>query len=58
MTEIERIRKRIEDRLRLLTKDVNKLFIIVEERGVIIDLLAREREQLECRIKELEDACL
>jgi len=58
MTEIERLRKRIEDRLGLLTKDMNKLFIIVEERGMMIDVPAREREQLKRRIKELEDACL
>lgn len=55
MNEFERLGKRIGDKLRLLTKDMNKLLVAVEERGLIIDALAREKEQLEAENKYLLD---
>lgn len=53
MTEIKNLSKRIDDRLRLLTKDMNKLLTIVEERGQIIDTLAREKEALVAKIDDM-----
>jgi len=52
-TEIERLKKRITDRLKGLERDTNKLFDMAEERGQLIDALAREKEQLEAKLEAM-----
>ena len=49
-TQIENIRKRTEKNLKSIERDINSLFIIIEERGQLIDGLAREREVLEAKL--------
>ena len=57
MTEIERLRKRTNESLKKLTRDINKLFDIVEERGKLIDTLARENEHY-ANLEDDDDANL
>ena len=45
-TQIENIRKRTEKNLTSVARDINSLLAIIEERGQLIDSLAREREAL------------
>ena len=54
-TEIERLKKRISDSLKKIERDTNKLFAIVEERGELIDTLARENEQYATLEEDYED---
>lgn len=51
MSETERLNKRIDDRLKGLARDINKLLGMVEERGQLIDALAREKEKLEDEVE-------
>jgi len=50
-TKIENIRKRTEKNLGAVARDINSLFAIIEERGQLIDGLAREREVLEAKLE-------
>ena len=45
-TQIENIRKRTEKNMASVARDINSLLAIIEERGQLIDSLAREREAL------------
>ena len=51
-TQIENIRGRTEKNMKSMARDINTLVAIIENRGQLIDSLAREREALEA---ELED---
>ena len=53
-TQIENIRKRTEKNLESVASDINSLLAIIEERGQLIDGLAREREVLEARLTAIE----
>ena len=53
-TQIENIRKRIEKNLKSMERDINTLFAIIENRGQLIDSLAREREVLEAKLAAIE----
>ena len=63
MTDIARLRKRIDNRHdRIVTDitrqqaDVKKLFIEIEERGKIIDTLATRNEELETGVEYYSDS--
>jgi len=45
-TQIENIRKRTEKNLKSMERDIHTLIAIIENRGQLIDSLAREREAL------------
>lgn len=54
MTDLEKLKKRVENCVKRITKDVSSLeksililFDEVEERGALIDILARQVEELE-----------
>ena len=53
MTDIERLRKRITDSLKRLTRDTDKLFDMLEGRGKLIDALARENERFKAMLRDV-----
>jgi len=53
-TQTENIRARTERNMMTMGRDIITLFAIIEERGQLVDSLAREREVLEAKLAAIE----
>ena len=53
-TQIENIRKRTEKNMMTMGRDIITLLATIEDRGILIDSLAREREVLEAKLTAIE----
>ena len=54
-TQIENIIGRTEKNMKSMARDIHTLVAIIENRGQLIDSLAREREVLEAKLAALEE---